>query len=81
MTHQYRDRDVPDMSHRFFRPGEGRISAYLSGFLGVMSWLFGALHLPDRHWPAEHGSTTPVPRSLVAQIAFPLSRGGGALPR
>lgn len=35
----YREREVPDMSSRFFAVGQGRISGYASLFLGVMSFL------------------------------------------
>jgi sterol desaturase/sphingolipid hydroxylase (fatty acid hydroxylase superfamily) len=37
--HEYRERQVPDMSNRFLRVGQGRISGYASAFLGVMSFL------------------------------------------
>jgi lathosterol oxidase len=37
--HEYRERRIPDMSNRFLRIGQGRISGYASAFLGVMSFL------------------------------------------
>ena len=40
--HVYQPRRIPDMKHRFFRIGEGRISGYVSLFLGVLS-LFAVL--------------------------------------
>jgi lathosterol oxidase len=38
-SHEYRPRQVPEMSNRFLRVGDGRISGYVSAFLGVMSFL------------------------------------------
>lgn len=38
-AYRYGERVVPDMSDRAFRPGEARISGYVSAFLGVMSLL------------------------------------------
>ncbi len=35
----YREREIPDMSHRYFAIGQGRISGYLSVLLGIMSFL------------------------------------------
>ncbi len=37
--HEYRKRQIPDMSQAFLRIGQGRISGYVSAFLGVMSFL------------------------------------------
>jgi sterol desaturase/sphingolipid hydroxylase (fatty acid hydroxylase superfamily) len=37
--HVYRERQVPEMSDRYFAIGQGRISGYASLFLGVMSFL------------------------------------------
>jgi sterol desaturase/sphingolipid hydroxylase (fatty acid hydroxylase superfamily) len=37
--HEYEERTPDDMTARFFRIGEGRISGYLASFLGVMSFL------------------------------------------
>ncbi len=37
--YRYGDRNVPDMSHREFVPGRGRIAGYLSAGLGLMSLL------------------------------------------
>ena len=35
----YQEREIPDMSKRFFAIGQGRISGYLSSLLGFMSFL------------------------------------------
>ncbi|HKU40208.1 MAG TPA: sterol desaturase family protein [Polyangiales bacterium] len=37
--HVYRERQIPDMSNRYFAIGQGRISGYLSSVLGLMSLL------------------------------------------
>ena len=38
-SHEYKPRQIPEMSNRFLRVGQGRISGYVSAFLGVMSFL------------------------------------------
>jgi sterol desaturase/sphingolipid hydroxylase (fatty acid hydroxylase superfamily) len=37
--HVYEERDIQDMAEKSFRPGDGRISGYISCFLGIMSFL------------------------------------------
>lgn len=46
--HVYEPRQIEDMSEKSFRVGEGRISGYLSIFLGVMSFLAVlCFHFPE----------------------------------
>jgi sterol desaturase/sphingolipid hydroxylase (fatty acid hydroxylase superfamily) len=37
--YEYKSRQVPEMSGRYLRVGQGRISGYVSAFLGVMAFL------------------------------------------
>jgi lathosterol oxidase len=39
--------------------------------LPLLDLLFGTCHLPDAHWPAEYGTTRPVPRTFVGQLLHP----------
>lgn len=50
--HVYHERQIPEMEGRYFALGQGRISGYLSLFLGVMSFLAVACW----RWP-EHLTT------------------------
>jgi len=33
--------------------------------------LFGTYHMPKQHWPAEYGTTVPLPRTYLAQVIYP----------
>ncbi|MGJ8664387.1 MAG: sterol desaturase family protein, partial [Marinicella sp.] len=37
--YQYKERVTPDLSDKAFKIGEGRISGYISMFLGILSFL------------------------------------------
>lgn len=34
--------------------------------------LFGTYHMPGAHWPAEYGTTSPLPRRFWGQLFYPL---------
>jgi sterol desaturase/sphingolipid hydroxylase (fatty acid hydroxylase superfamily) len=40
----------------------------------LWDWLFGSLHLPGAHWPAEYGTIEPVPATLLGQLVHPFRR-------
>lgn len=35
--------------------------------------LFGTYHMPDKHWPAEYGTTRRLPRSFLRQLIYPFT--------
>jgi len=39
--------------------------------LPVFDMLFGTYHMPHPHWPAEYGTTKPVPETLLGQCTYP----------
>lgn len=42
----------------------------------LWDWLFGSLHLPGGHWPAEYGTVEFVPQTMSGQFLHPVRRTG-----
>ena len=36
--------------------------------------LFGTYHMPDKHWPAEYGTTKRLPRTFLRQLIYPFAK-------
>lgn len=79
--HVYRPRDIGDMSDRYLRIGDGRISGYASIFLGVMSFL-AVLCFRYPSWlttPDLRQAYDPQVLRVVLQAGMWLALGFGAL--
>ena len=37
----------------------------------LWDWLFGTLHMPGAHWPADYGTTKRLPRTFWGQTLYP----------
>ncbi|WP_221798719.1 sterol desaturase family protein [Oceanobacter mangrovi] len=37
--------------------------------------LFRTCHFPKQHWPAEYGTTSPLPKTVLGQLLYPLKEG------
>lgn len=39
----------------------------------IFDRLFGTYHLPQDHWPAEYGTTIPLPKTVLGQTLYPIT--------
>jgi sterol desaturase/sphingolipid hydroxylase (fatty acid hydroxylase superfamily) len=40
----------------------------------LFDMIFGTYHMPDKHWPAHYGTTSPLPRSFWGQLFYPFKK-------
>ena len=40
----------------------------------IFDRLFGTYHMPNEHWPAEYGTVSPLPKSVVGQTLYPFTK-------
>jgi len=65
---------TPQFHHWHHSSEQPAIDTNYAVHLPLYDKLFGTFHMPDAHWPAEYGTTLPVPRSLLGQWLYPFSR-------
>jgi sterol desaturase/sphingolipid hydroxylase (fatty acid hydroxylase superfamily) len=58
--------------HHWHHTREDHKDHNYASMLPVMDRVFGTFHLP-REWPAEYGTNTPVPHSLIGQLLEPVA--------
>jgi sterol desaturase/sphingolipid hydroxylase (fatty acid hydroxylase superfamily) len=63
---------TPGFHHWHHTLAEPRNRNYAS-MLPVMDWIFGTFYLPRNKWPAAYGVDEKLPRSLAAQLIYPVA--------
>ncbi|MEL7022282.1 MAG: sterol desaturase family protein [Pseudomonadota bacterium] len=63
---------TPQFHHWHHSSEAPAIDTNYSAHLVLFDWLFGTYHMPDKHWPAEYGTTKKLPRSVWGQLMYPL---------
>lgn len=62
---------TPQFHHWHHGSEDPAIDTNYSAHTVVFDRLFGTYHLPKEHWPAEYGTTKPLPRSYIGQTLYP----------
>lgn len=64
---------TPQFHHWHHSSEAPAIDTNYSAHTVLFDRLFGTYHLPDQHWPAEYGTTVPLPKSVIGQTLYPLT--------
>ncbi|WP_407334192.1 sterol desaturase family protein [Enterovibrio sp. 27052020O] len=64
---------TPQFHHWHHSSEKPAIDTNYGAHLVVFDWLFGTMHMPRKHWPANYGTTKPLPKSILGQILYPIS--------
>ncbi len=70
---------TPQFHHWHHSSEEPAIDTNYSAHTVLFDRLFGTYHLPDQHWPAEYGTTVPLPKSVIGQTLYPISANANLL--
>lgn len=63
---------TPQFHHWHHSSEQPAIDTNYSAHTVIFDRLFGTYHFPGEHWPAEYGTTVPLPKSVVGQTLYPL---------
>ncbi|KXF82600.1 sterol desaturase family protein [Enterovibrio coralii] len=63
---------TPQFHHWHHGSEKPAIDTNYGAHLVLFDWLFGTMHMPKQHWPAEYGTTKPLPKSIIGQTIYPL---------
>ncbi|MEM1263823.1 MAG: sterol desaturase family protein [Pseudomonadota bacterium] len=63
---------TPQFHHWHHSSEKPAIDTNYAAHLVLFDRLFGTYHMPDKHWPAEYGTTKKLPRSVWGQLVYPL---------
>lgn len=64
---------TPQFHHWHHSSEKPAIDTNYSAHTVLFDWLFNTMHLPEKHWPAEYGTTKRLPRSYLGQALYPLT--------
>ena len=62
---------TPQFHHWHHSSEKPAIDTNYSAHTVIFDRFFGTYHLPGNHWPAEYGTTKPVPRTVMGQLVHP----------
>ena len=62
---------TPQFHHWHHSSEKPAIDTNYSAHTILFDWLFNTIHLPSRHWPAEYGTTKPLPKTYFGQTLHP----------
>ena len=62
---------TPQFHHWHHSSEKPAIDTNYSAHTVIFDRLFGTYHLPNEHWPAEYGTTTRLPRTVIGQLLHP----------
>lgn len=63
---------TPQFHHWHHSSQEPAIDTNYSAHLVLFDWLFNSLHMPEKHWPEEYGTTVKLPETFWGQLIYPL---------
>ncbi|MEM7540687.1 MAG: sterol desaturase family protein [Pseudomonadota bacterium] len=64
---------TPQFHHWHHSSEKPAIDTNYSAHTLLFDWLFGSMHMPSGHWPADFGTTVRLPRTLVGQLCYPVT--------
>ena len=64
---------TPQFHHWHHSSEKPAIDTNYSAHTVVFDFLFGTYHMPEKHWPAEYGTTKPLPRNYLGQTLYPIT--------
>ena len=62
---------TPQFHHWHHSSQKPAIDTNYSAHTPLFDRLFGTYHMPDKHWPADYGTTVRLPRTFVGQFFYP----------
>jgi len=68
---------TPQFHHWHHSSDKPAIDTNYAAYLPLYDWLFGTLHMPDRHWPIQYGTLTRLPRTVWGQFTYPFRKDRG----
>lgn len=63
---------TPQFHHWHHSSEKPAIDTNYSAHTVLFDRLFGTYHFPGEHWPAEYGTTKPLPKSVMGQTLHPI---------
>jgi len=64
---------TPQFHHWHHSSEKPAIDTNYSAHTVLFDRLFGTYHMPDEHWPAKYGTTSPVPTTVLGQLLYPVT--------
>ncbi len=64
---------TPQFHHWHHSSEQPAIDTNYAAHLVLFDRLFKTYHMPGDHWPAEYGTTKPLPRNYIGQTLYPLT--------
>lgn len=64
---------TPQFHHWHHSSEKPAIDTNYSAHTVLFDRLFGTYHMPGEHWPADYGTTKPLPRSVLGQTLYPIT--------
>lgn len=64
---------TPQFHHWHHSSEKPAIDTNYSAHTIVFDALFKTMHMPGKHWPAEFGTTVPLPKSVMGHLYYPLT--------
>ena len=64
---------TPQFHHWHHSSEKPAIDTNYSAHTVLFDWMFNTMHLPGKHWPAEYGTTKPLPKTYIGQTLHPLT--------
>lgn len=64
---------TPQFHHWHHSSEKPAIDTNYAAHLVLFDRLFGTYHMPDKHWPAEYGTTVRLPRNFIGQLVYPIT--------
>lgn len=63
---------TPQFHHWHHSSEKPAIDTNYSAHTVIFDAMFGTYHMPGKHWPAEYGTTVPLPKSVLGQTLYPI---------
>lgn len=64
---------TPQFHHWHHSSERPAIDTNYSAHTVLFDRLFGTYHMPNKHWPAEYGTTVRLPRRFIGQLLYPIT--------
>lgn len=62
---------TPQYHHWHHSSEKPAIDTNYSAHTPLFDRLFNTYHMPKQHWPADYGTTKPLPRTFIGQLLYP----------
>ncbi|PWQ96212.1 sterol desaturase family protein [Leucothrix arctica] len=65
---------TPQFHHWHHSSEKPAIDTNYSAHTILFDWMFNTMHLPREYWPADYGTTKPLPKTYLGQMFYPLQQ-------